>query len=414
MGVVLVGACVSAAVASAVTFPVDKAADASDINPGDGVCDTGSGCTLRAAVEEANALAGADSIVASATTLSLLHGELGVAEDLTIEGLGLNPTRLMSYGSRQFNVNVAATLTLTNISLFGGRDPIRGGCVYNEGTLVLDRAVVDSCRAEEEGGGIYNAGTVYVRNGSYLAKSFAFSGGAFYNAGAISITDSELFHNRATGEDMDGDGRGDTAGGGAIVYNAGSFVAARTGFIYHQTRKGLGGGILNMGGSVSLENVTFAKNRCRRCEGGAIVSYGGLVNMRFVTIDRTQTAMLSGVVFRGGADVVASHVLIAGHNISAEPDYTCYDDGTTQWNVSGPCMDDALAGFTGGCSGFVHVENAQTYAVKDNGGLIRSVALRAASPARDAGDVGCSATEDARGLPRPVGGACDIGAYEIQ
>ena len=51
-------------VAAAVTLTVTSAGDAPDANPGDGVCATaGAVCTLRAAIEEANALAGADTIV---------------------------------------------------------------------------------------------------------------------------------------------------------------------------------------------------------------------------------------------------------------------------------------------------------------------------------------------------------------
>src|SRR4030065_2429571 len=49
----------------AATFTVNSTADAVDANPGDGVCETAPGngvCTLRAAVQEANALPGADTI----------------------------------------------------------------------------------------------------------------------------------------------------------------------------------------------------------------------------------------------------------------------------------------------------------------------------------------------------------------
>ena len=44
----------------AATFVVGSAGDASDSQPGDGVCETPLGCTLRAAIQEANALAGLD------------------------------------------------------------------------------------------------------------------------------------------------------------------------------------------------------------------------------------------------------------------------------------------------------------------------------------------------------------------
>ena len=45
--------------ATAANFLVNSTADSSDSTPGDGVCNAGGGaCTLRAAIEEANALGG--------------------------------------------------------------------------------------------------------------------------------------------------------------------------------------------------------------------------------------------------------------------------------------------------------------------------------------------------------------------
>jgi CSLREA domain-containing protein len=49
--------------AETATFTVNSSSDAPDANPGDGVCASSAGvCTLRAAIEEANALAGRDTI----------------------------------------------------------------------------------------------------------------------------------------------------------------------------------------------------------------------------------------------------------------------------------------------------------------------------------------------------------------
>jgi hypothetical protein len=47
----------------------------------------------------------------------------------------------------------------------------------------------------------------------------------------------------------------------------------------------------------------------------------------------------------------------------------------------------------------------------DNGGPVNTRALLAGSPAIDAGALGCPAT-DARGVARPQGASCDIGAFE--
>ena len=45
------------------TFTVNSAGDTSDASPGNGICaDSGGNCTLRAAIQEANASAGADTI----------------------------------------------------------------------------------------------------------------------------------------------------------------------------------------------------------------------------------------------------------------------------------------------------------------------------------------------------------------
>ena len=88
--------------AAAVTFTVDSAVDAVDILPGDGVCaDLFGECTLRAAVQETNALAGADEIVLPACTYLLtrvgieqeaLAGDLDVSDALTITGAGAATT----------------------------------------------------------------------------------------------------------------------------------------------------------------------------------------------------------------------------------------------------------------------------------------------------------------------------------
>ena len=74
----------------AATFTVNSPSDVVDANPGDGVCETAPGngvCTLRAAIEESNALAGADTIILPPNTYLLtLVNELTITGDLTING----------------------------------------------------------------------------------------------------------------------------------------------------------------------------------------------------------------------------------------------------------------------------------------------------------------------------------------
>ena len=59
----LIQSCSDKKTVGASSITVDSIGDGSDRNPGDGLCDDGAGnCTLRAAIEEANALTGTDTI----------------------------------------------------------------------------------------------------------------------------------------------------------------------------------------------------------------------------------------------------------------------------------------------------------------------------------------------------------------
>jgi hypothetical protein len=66
------------------------------------------------------------------------------------------------------------------------------------------------------------------------------------------------------------------------------------------------------------------------------------------------------------------------------------------------------------CTGVGSTANPLLGPLANNGGETDTHALLAGSPAIDAGTApGCPAT-DQRGLPRPIGAACDSGAFEVQ
>src|SRR6266849_5644348 len=96
---------------NAATFTVNSTVDGVDSNPGDGICATALGaCTLRAAVQETNALAGADTIILSKNTYlfapgganedAAASGDLDITGDLTIQGQGPLDTVLVGNGDR--------------------------------------------------------------------------------------------------------------------------------------------------------------------------------------------------------------------------------------------------------------------------------------------------------------------------
>ena len=110
--------------ASSTTFTVNSTADLSDLDTTDDVCDTdaaaGRRCTLRAAIEQANATSGADIINfhISGTgikniTPTALHGELPpITEQLTINGYsqrGASPNTLAKGTNAKLKVELDGT-----------------------------------------------------------------------------------------------------------------------------------------------------------------------------------------------------------------------------------------------------------------------------------------------------------------
>jgi CSLREA domain-containing protein len=89
----------------AISFTVNDTSDQVDAGPGDGICRTSSGtCTLRAAIQEANALPGADTIQVPAGIYTLAIpplnennadvGDLDITGPVTIIGAGAGITIL--------------------------------------------------------------------------------------------------------------------------------------------------------------------------------------------------------------------------------------------------------------------------------------------------------------------------------
>ena len=116
------------------TFIVNDPADAIDTNPGNGSVDTAGGIiALRAAVMEANALAGADVIVLPAGTFAFdvalgaggedaaATGDLDITSDITIRGQGIGTTTIDAQMlDAVFNVLGTGTLTLENLTITNG------------------------------------------------------------------------------------------------------------------------------------------------------------------------------------------------------------------------------------------------------------------------------------------------------
>ncbi len=135
-------------------FIVDSPLDQPDANPGDGIAATASGeTTLRAAIQEANAAPGTDTIVLppglielslqGPTDHSAASGDLEITDDLLISGAGLDETSIdASQIDSAFHIQNGVTLTLQQLTLQVSADN-GTGIVNDGGSLTLDDADVD-------------------------------------------------------------------------------------------------------------------------------------------------------------------------------------------------------------------------------------------------------------------------------
>jgi CSLREA domain-containing protein len=426
--------------ARAVLFEVTSLVDAGDAAPGGGLCASAGGlCTLRAAVQEANALAGADRIGLPAGELELTlpgigeelaaTGDLDLLEAIEFEGAGEALT-ILDGGAldRLFDLRPTAaplTIALRNLTLRGGLATglaQHGGCLRNSATGVLDlfRVTFTDCRSNN-GGAIANAGAVrgvevtFAANMGPTGDEDRAQGGAILNDGPGSSLD---FRRAAF--------TGNRGGNGGAIHSIGSFAEPPRASVRIEDSSFTGNQALQIGGAVignsstdfTFVNCTFSGNSAGL--GGAIGNDGGcFIALHHCTITGNSAPMGGGIgeVHFAPHLIELRNTILAGNsatNIGPDCHFRLHSDG------------GSLIGDLSGCEATLTATDL-TGVVPLLGALAaahpldRTLAhpLLAGSPALDAGDPQWCAPRDQRGLSRPQNGdgigvaSCDRGAIEM-
>jgi hypothetical protein len=437
--------------AFALDWTVNSTRDVLDDSPGDRICSTGftvaSGeaeCTLRAALQEVNARRGIvefDSVYVPAGVYHLtirtverdeedrrqlflewsavdavVTGDLDVDAHVAIIGEGEGRTVISgALRDRVFDV-VGGLVSLQDLTLEQGRISAGfGGCLQNHANpLQLTRVTIQDCRAEGRiGGGMYNHGVVWMERVTFR-RNRATRGGGLENGGVARINESTFDGNTASlavfGE-----------GGGGGISNLTIHGAAPQLELSNTTLSNniayYGGGLLNQG-LASMNNVTVAGNDAAR--GGGIVFDDAITPaargtevlvVRYSTIARNTAGVHAGISQSTSRPLTFSHVVLGGNRVGDTAGFNC--------NVAVTSSDHSLEDTDScGLTGVGDMSNtpARLRALADNGGPTQTVALRDDSPAIDAGverPLSSRDARDQRGVPRPLGSATDIGAFEF-
>jgi hypothetical protein len=270
-----------------------------------------------------------------------------------------------------------------NTAIHGSGD---GGAIhiFNGSHLLLKRSVVsDNLNVESDGGGIENRGSLEVIQSTISGnRSPQSDGGGISMNGADSLLleDSTVSGNVAGGPDGGGDGGG--------IYAPGATTATT---IVNSTISGnrargsssQAGGLLTAG-ILDVTNATIAHNSSGADEAGGIWGNTGADIRLFNTIVARNDGSPGTENCGGNSAAYDSQ----GHNL--EDRDTCELDGPSDQTLADPMLRS----------------------LADNGGPTRTHALRAGSDAINAGNlIGCP-DRDQRGVNRPRGPTCDIGAFE--
>jgi predicted outer membrane repeat protein len=387
---------VSGAAGAAVTVPCSTSSLISAINAansaGSGSLSLASGCTYS--------LTKADNTTDGPNGLPAITGSVSIAGD------GATITRSGSAAFRLFEVQPQGSLSLSDVTLRDGladNGAQGGGAVFALGALSVTSTTFSGNSAPSatgtSGGAINSSGSLSVSFSTFTGNSGQEGGGIFNQStgAAATITDSTFSGNTAT-----------TYGGGAIVGVQGTTNVVRDTFSGNKSTGSDGGGAIDVDAAVTVTNSTFNGNTAT-AEGGAIVNFGTTA---------ITWSTISGNSAPFGADLYnqAGHSMTAGESIVANGGGGGNCGGGQPVTDGGYNIDSGTSCRFAAAHGSMSDTDPDLGPLADNGGPTQTMALAADSPAVNAVPVtvpGCSGGTDQRGVSRPQGPACDIGAYEL-
>jgi hypothetical protein len=302
---------------------------------------------------------------------------------------------------------------LSNMVFVGNRAYYSGGALYNRGvngisSPILERVRLAGNHAGQIGGAIHNDardGTSHpqLADIDFSSNHAAVAGGAVFNLGMFGSSSPQIngatFHNNSAGE----------KGGGMASHSlAGETAAQLTNVTFHANTAADGGAIFNHGrssGSASplLRNVTFNANSAGQA-GGVIHNHASPGTL--IEVDEAELQLDAGI-----STPSLVNVILWGNNAD-DLGSELFNDGATPTLrysvVAGGCPADS------DCSGGNIIEADPLLGpLQDNGGFTRTQLIDLAGSALDSGSAADCPATDQRGVLRPQGNGCDIGAFEL-
>jgi hypothetical protein len=291
--------------------------------------------------------------------------------------------------------NDSSSPTLNNVT-FSGNWADNGGGVSNRNNSdpTLTGVMFSGNRADERGAGMYNEASSPALTNVTFSSNFASQdgGGGMYNTGSSPTLNNVTFSSNSSG----------TRGGG--MFNRNNSSPTLTGVTFNGNHcDEYGGGMYNEASSPALTNVSFIGN-------SASFGGGGMYN-------EASSPVLTNVTFSGNSGFIGGALLNTFSSAVFRNTILWGDTGGEVVNMytSAPTITSSVV--QGGCPAGAACTNViaadpRLGALGDYGGATQTMPLLPGSSAIDAGDDGVCPATDQRGVTRPQGAHCDIGAFE--
>jgi hypothetical protein len=406
--------------------------------------DSGAGSLRQAVID--NTSGPIDLTQLSCSRITLTSGAINVQRAQLIQGPGAALLEIDgAHLDRVFSQTSTNPLALYGVTIQNGyATSFGGGCIYAAGTLQLKDSVVRKCSVLDsadsgtvKGGGVQTHGDLIAINSSiidnqlYSALGNAFGGGALVDGQAV------LDHSTISGNvvsnagDIAAVGGIDVSGVLTMMYSTVSDNRASGSL----TSLGSIGGVRAFGGT-TITQSTISGNSAGGTTGGlrlyALTAPNTIINS---TISGNTARGVGGLYASGNTSIKNSTIAFnvettshSGGGLRIASSSTTLQSTIIAANTSGGGVaqnigfgvSSSIAGsnnLIGPSPPIVPVDaivDPKLFPLHDNGGATKTHALRAGSPAINAGNVVSGYTVDQRGagFPRVVGASADIGAYE--
>ncbi|HTP03376.1 MAG TPA: choice-of-anchor Q domain-containing protein [Anaerolineales bacterium] len=320
--------------------------------------------------------------------------------------------------------NLSSNPILNNVTFASNNGGTTGGGgIYNDNSSPrLTNVRFTNNTAGAEGGGMFNNNTSGPSNPILNSVTFtgnsANQGGGMSNEGSRpSLTNVTFSANKAKGSGQ---------GGGGMFNSNGSNPSLHSVTFAGNTTAGKGGAMYNNNVSnPSLVNVTFSGNTATGTDpgtglGGAMYNDASSPVLNNVTFSGNSVATPGNgdaMYNKGSAAQISNTVLWGDGTVEIVDDTVAVSTLTIQDSViqgAVASVSDCLADGQATCTHVLTTTPALGI-LASNGGSTQTRWLGAGSSALDTGGVNVPcAIKDQRGVARPQGGTCDMGAYEVK